>query len=135
MYASDTVGIGKTLLCSHAGPALPEQPTNLMNVDTLGISTTIRWTVPIIAYTPETYVVKYGTNMSSLDMMSDPIPGGSDFELEDDVLCGQLTGLTDTTTYHYQVVATNSLPGGQGTTPSTIQSFTTTILRELYRIW
>ena len=68
--------------------------------------------------------------MGSLDMMSDPIPGGSDFELEDQVLSGQLTGLTDTTTYHYQVVATN----GQGTTSSTIQSFFTAILRKLYRV-
>ena len=73
--------------------------------------------------------------MGSLDMMSDPIPGGSDFELEDQVLSDQLIGLTDTTTYHYQVVATNSLPGVQGTTSSTIQSFTTTILRTLYRMW
>ena len=79
-------------------------------------------------------MVMFGTDMASLDMMSDPIPGGSDFELEDQVLSGQLTGLTDTTTYHYQVVATNILPGGQGTTSSIIQSFTTT-LRKLYRIW
>ena len=76
-------------------------------------------------------MVMFGTDMASPNMMSDPIPGGSDFELVDQVLSGQLTGLTDTTTYHYQVVATN----GQDSTSSDIQSFTTTILRKLYRIW
>ena len=113
---------------SHAGPALPQQPTNLMNVDTRVLSTMIQWTVPIIAYTPETYVVNYGTSMSSLNVMSDPVQSGSDFEAVDQVFSVELTGLVDTTTYYYQVVATN----GQGSTSSVIQSFTTTILRKLY---
>ena len=115
---------------SHAGPAPPQQPTNLMNIDTRPLSTMIQWTVPIIAYTPETYVVNYGTSMSSLDAMSNPVQSGSDFEAVDRVFLVELTGLVDSTTYFYQVVATN----GQGSTSSVIQNFVTTILRKLWLI-
>ena len=111
-----------------AGPAPPQQPTNLMNIDTHATSSMIQWTVPIIPYTPETYVVNYGTSMSSLDMMSDPLQSGSDFEAVDQVFSVELTGLVDTTTYYYHVVATNE----QGSTSSVIQNLTTTILRKLW---
>ena len=112
---------------SHAGPVLPQQPTNLMDIGTGAMSTMIRWTVPIIAYTPETYVVNYGTSMSSLDLTSAMVMSGSDFEAVNQVFSVALTGLVDTTTYFYQVVATN----GQGSTSSDIHSFTTAILGKL----
>ena len=64
--------------------------------------------------------------MGSLDMTSAMVMGGSDFEAINQVFSVELTGLVDTTTYFYQVVATN----GQGSTSSDIQSFTTTILRK-----
>ena len=119
----------KGFLLSHAGPVLPQQPTNLMDnaIGTGGMSIMIRWTVPIIAYTPENYVVNYGTSMGSLVMTSAMVMSGSDFEAVNQVFSVTLTGLVDTTTYFYQVVATN----GQGSTSSDIQSFTTTILRKL----
>ena len=97
-----------------------------MNVDTRAMSSMIQWTVPIIAYTPETYVVNYGTSMSSLDVMSNPVQSGSAFEAVNQVFSVELTGLVYTTTYFYQVVAAN----GQGSTSSAIQSFTTTILHK-----
>ena len=81
----------------------------------------------MIAYTPETYVVNYGTNMSSLNLISAMVMSGSDFEAVNQVFSVALTGLVDTTTYFYQVVATN----GQGSTSSDVQSFDTTILRKL----
>ena len=134
MYCTDTCTtnnpsprvMGFTLF--HTGSAPPERPTNLMNIDTRAMSSMIQWTVPIIAYTPETYVVNYGTSMSSLNMMSNPAQNGSDFEAVDQVFSVELTGLVDSTTYFYRVVATN----GQGSTSSVIESFTTTILRKLW---
>ena len=66
--------------------------------------------------------------MSSLDVMSDPVQSGSDFEAMDQVFSVELTGLVDTTTYFYQVVATN----GQGSTPSDRESCNTTVLRKLW---
>ena len=113
---------------SYVGPAPPQQPTNLTNIDTRAMSSMIQWTVPIIAYTPETYVVNYGTSMSSLDVTNDPVESGSDFEAVDQVFTVELTGLVDTTTYYYQVVATNE----QGSASSVIQNLTTTILRKLW---
>ena len=65
--------------------------------------------------------------MGSLAVMSDPVESGSDFEAVNQVFSVALTGLVDTTTYFYQVVATN----GQGSTSSDVLSFTTTILRKL----
>ena len=69
--------------------------------------------------------------MSSLNVMSDSVPSGSDFEAVNQVFSVLLTGLNDSTTYHYQVVATNG-QGEQSSTSSAIQSFTTTILRKLH---
>ena len=113
---------------SHAGPVLPQQPINLMDSDTRPLSTIIDWAVPIIAYTPETYVVNYGTSMSSLDMTSAMVMSGSDFEAVNQVFSVALTGLVDTTIYFYQVVATN----GQGSSSSDVRSFFTAILRKLW---
>ena len=113
---------------SHAGPAPPQQPTNLMNVDIRATSSMIQWTVPIISYTPETYVVNYETSMNQLNVMSNPVQSGSDFEAVDQMFSVELTGLVDTMIYFYQVVATNV----QGSTSSVIESFTTTILRKLW---
>ena len=123
------VHLYKGFTLSHSGPVQPQQPTNLMDnaIGTGAMSTLIRWTVPIIAYTPETYVVNYGTSMTSLDLTSAMVMSGSDFEAVNQVFSVALTGLVKTTTYFYQVVATN----GQDSTSSDIQSFSTTILRKL----
>ena len=121
------INIIVVLSLSHAGPVQPQQPTNLMDIGTGATSTMIRWTVPIIAYTPETYVVNYGTNMSSLAVTSAMVMSGSDFEAVNQVFSVALTGLVDTTIYFYHVVATN----GQGSTSSDMQSFDTAILRKL----
>ena len=102
-----------------------------MNVDTSLISAMIQWTVPIIAYTPETYVVNYGTSMSLLNVMSNPVQSGSDFEAVNQVFSVELTGLVDTTTYFYQVVAAN----GQGSTSSDRERFNTSILRKLWLLY
>ena len=100
------------------------EPTNLMNVSTAAFSTIIRWTVPNIAFTPETYVVNYGVSPGPLSLMSDEMQSGSDFVTENRMFSVQLTELQDSTTYLYHVMATNAF----GTTLSMTQSFTTTLL-------
>ena len=55
------------------------------------------------------------------------VPSGSNFVSVNQVFSVALTGLVDTTTYFYHVVATN----GQGSTSSDVQTFNTTILRKL----
>ena len=118
------------ILLFHAGPASPEAPMNLMITSSSSDRVTIQWTVSVIAYTPETYVVMFGLSMSSLSMSSPMVQSGDDFETSNQVFSVEVTGLSDTTTYHYQVVATN----GQASTTSGIQSFNTTVLRKLYTV-
>ena len=71
-------------------------------------SAIIQWTVSSIAYTPETYVVEYGTSQDSLDMTSDPTHSGEDITVVNQMYLVQLSNLEPVTQYYYQVVATNT---------------------------
>ena len=68
----------------------------------------IQWTVSSIAYTPETYVVKYGTSQDSLDMTSHQTHSGGDITVVNQMYSVQLSSLEPVTQYYYQVVATNT---------------------------
>ena len=81
----------------------------------------IRWTVPSIAYTPETYVVMYGTNENNLDQASEEEMGGTDITAVDTLVTVTLSNLQALTIYHYKVVATNS----HASTESGVNTFTT----------
>ena len=63
-------------------------------------------------------------------MTSPMVQSEDDFETMNQVFSVEVTELIDTTTYYYQVVASN----GQGSTSSVIQSFRTTILRKVYAV-
>ena len=112
----------------HTGPVAPVKPTNLTDISTSFDSATIQWTVPLIAFTPETYVVHYGTNVGSLDLMSDPMESGDDFEAVNTLFTVQLNGLNPGTLYYYQVSATNS----NASTLSDIELFQTGDHRKFY---
>ena len=71
-------------------------------------SALIQWTVSSIAYTPETYVVEYGTSQDSLDMTSDPTHSGGDITVVNQMYSVQLSSLEPATQYYYQIVATNT---------------------------
>ncbi len=62
----------------------------------------------MIAYTPETYVVNYGTDMNTLNSMSKAVSSGSDFELNELILSVELLDLLPGTIYYYQLVANNT---------------------------
>ena len=110
----------------HTGPVAPGKPTNLMNISTSFDLATVQWTVPLIAFTPETYVVHYGTNMGSLNVMSDPVESRDDFIAENQVYSVPITGLEAVTEYYYMVVSTST----GGTTNSDVESFTTPVGEE-----
>ena len=105
------------------GPAPPMQPTNL-RVSSPGATTvTVEWTVPLIAYTPETYVVRYSdATLTRQVLMSDPVGSGADFDAVDQTFSVELTGLEPNTVYNYQVMSENTV----STTASALQSLTTT---------
>ncbi len=82
----------------------------------------------MIAYTNETYVVNYGTDMSILNSMSEAVSSGSDFEATDLPFSVLITGLTANTVYHYQLVAINTFTS----TSSDVMSFTTPDLSKYF---
>ena len=62
----------------------------------------------MIAYTPESYVVNYGTDMNMLDSMSETLYSGENFIAENLMFSVKLADLQSCTVYYYQLVANNS---------------------------
>ena len=94
------------------------KPENITFIDVKSDSVIIQWTVPYISYSPETYVVQYGTSRDSL------IHNSSSTDSEEEVMTYsvELSGLRDNTTYYVQVLATNT---AQRSNRSTVHTFTT----------
>ena len=84
-------------------------------------STTIVWVVTEIAYTNESYVVRYGTDVNNLMYSSNPVEGGRDFMATDQQFDTRIDDLTPFTMYYFIVDAINS----EGTASSLSGNFTT----------
>ena len=99
-------------------PVDPVRPEDITFMDVKSESVIIQWTVPYISYSPETYVVQYGTSRDSL------IHNSSSTRSEEEVMTYsvELSGLRDNTTYYVQVLATNT---AQRSNRSTVHTFTT----------
>ena len=68
----------------------------------------IEWIVPSVAYSPESYVVMYGTSEDALDLTSDTVQGSSDITSTNEHYSVVLRNVDFETTYHFEIVATNS---------------------------
>ena len=79
----------------------PVTPDNVAAIDVLDNRVTIQWTVPSIAYTPETYAVEYGTSQDSLGLTSGSQHSGPDITVTDVTYSVRLSNLEPATTYHY----------------------------------
>ena len=99
-------------------PVDPVRPEDITFMDVKSDSVIIQWTVPYISYSPETYVVQYGTSRYSL------IHNSSSTDSEEEVMTYsvELSGLRDNTTYYVQVLATNT---AHRSNRSTVHTFTT----------
>lgn len=106
----------------YAGPTLPGGVYAIRSGDIGEDEVTIRWTVLFLTYTPETYVVVYGTDRTNLNKSTSPVSSGTSITASDISLSVTLTRLEAVTTYHYQLVATNSV----GSHYSNVMNFTTT---------
>ena len=96
------------------GPKVPATPEAVSVNDTQIFSAIIQWTVPSIAYTPETYVVKYGTSQDNLNLTSDSQHSGPDITIGCRTYQIPLHPLKVGTDYYFVVAANNS----HGTTSS-----------------
>lgn len=74
-----------------------------------------------IAYTPETYVVRYGTNFEELNMTSEEQHSGSNIRILDTIYTTELSNLQPSVTYFYRITANNSVR----TTSSNVRMFIT----------
>ena len=94
---------------SLSAPAPPATAENLMVTALASTSATVSWTVPMIAFTPETYRVKYGTERDNLESSSSPVQSGTNFSAVNLPFSVTVTGLTPQTVYYYQLVTSNSI--------------------------
>ena len=92
-----------------SGPRAPHYPQQVRIRQITPNSATIQWTVPSIAYTPETYVVKYGTSQDNLNLTSGSQHSGPDITIGSRSYSVQLSGLRVATLYYFSVMATNTV--------------------------
>ena len=87
-------------------------------------SVTVQWRVSHISYSPETYVVQYGTSRESL------VHNSSRTHSEEGVTTYsvKLSGLRDSTTYYVQVLATNT---ALRSSRSSVESFTILVIPQM----
>ena len=105
-------------------PVDPVRPEDITFREVESDSVIIQWTVSHISYSPETYVVQYGTSRESL------IHNSSRTHSEEDrvTYSVQLSGLRDNTTYYVQVLATNT---AQRSSRSSVERFATLVISEM----
>lgn len=97
-------------------------PTDLQSMNVSMTSVDVYWTVPYITYTPEQYIVYYGTSQSSLISSSALVNGSTNLTAEYIQYSVTLMGLESDTLYYYRMGSSNT----EGATNSTnIGNFTT----------
>ena len=96
------------------------QPTNVRVVSSDATTAVVQWTMPLKAYTPETYRVSYSTGgLKRQVLMSDPVESGADFDAVNQMFSVELTGLEPSTKYNFQMFTEN-------TVANELQNLTTT---------
>ena len=81
----------------------------------------INWRIIRIAYTPERYVVAFGTSPDTLDLTSETVNGDDHIKSVNERFSVVLRNLDHDTTIYFRIVATNSF----GSNPSELMMFTT----------
>ena len=110
------------------GPLHPIAPTLVRVGGITSDSAIIQWTVANISYSPETYIVQYGTSRESLNQNSSSAYSGDVTAITNKTYSVELSGLRDNTTYYVQVLATNT---AQRSNTSIVRRFTTLHLTEM----
>ena len=101
----------------HSEPVDPVAPEDIVFREVESESVVIQWTVAYISYSPETYVVQYGTSRETLVHNSSRRAS----EVGTTTYSVPLSGLRDNTTYYVQVLATNT---ALRSSRSSVESFT-----------
>ena len=85
-------------------------PVEPVEVTVVKANTTavVEWTVPVITYTPESYVVEFGEDSGFLSRTSGLLHSGVDITVVNRKYTTTLQDLKPYTTYHFRVKSTNS---------------------------
>ena len=86
----------------------PVEPVEVGTVGNAGRTAVIEWTVPMINYAPESYVVEFGEDSGSLNKTSVPIHSRDNIPVVNVEYTTTLQDLKPYTTYHFRVKSTNS---------------------------
>ena len=98
----------KLLIFLYIGQAAPAQPVDLAHTAVASDFAIVQWVVPYIAYTPETYMVRYGKTDNFFTNTSDVVSGSSDIMATNQLYSVRLSTLESLTDYFYQVIAMNN---------------------------
>ena len=103
------------------GPADPNPPVGLAALNVEHSATTIVWVVTEIAYTNESYVVRYGMDVDNLTNSTNLVEGETDLMATDQQFETRIEDLRSDIEYYFIVDAINS----EGQTSSLPGTFTT----------
>ena len=95
-----------SLLCT-SGKKVPHRPVEVKISDNGAHYAVINWTIPSIAYTPETYVVGYQETSSSVYVYTKTLRSGEDINAVNQTFGVRLWDLEPGSRYCYVVVSRN----------------------------
>ena len=114
-------------ILSYTDPVDPVRPEDITFMDVKSDSVIIQWTVAYISYSPETYVVQYGSSRDSLIHNSRSTDSEEGEMMSHSV---ELSGLRDNTTYYVQVLATNTAQRSNRSSDHNFTTLTSHVIRD-----
>ena len=112
----------------YLGRRNPVQPATVQAVNITSTSATVQWVVPYLSYTPEQYIVLYGTAEAMLDQTSTTLDSTTDITSLNVTYQVVIEGLVPNTLYHFQLRSTNTI----GETTAAVMTFMTSEAGTLY---
>ena len=103
----------KYISFSHTAAQAPVQPTNVRVVNVSSSSATIEWTVALISYTPEQYMVQFGLRENMLNETSTTVNGNRNVSVMNETHTLVINDLHSGTTYYFRVISRNTFGSAQ----------------------
>ena len=104
-----------------AAAQVPAQPINVTVANVSSNSAIIQWTVPLISYTPEQYMVHFGLRQNLLNETSTTVDGNQNISVVNETHTLVVDDLHSGTIYYFRVIARN----GYGSVQSSLGTFMT----------
>ena len=103
----------KYISFSHTAAQAPVQPTSVTVVNVSSSSAIIQWTVALISYTPEQYMVQFGLRENMLNETSTTVNGNWNVSVMNETHTLVINDLHSGTTYYFRVISRNTFGSAQ----------------------